>query len=70
MDKKTKKYNESKEEFWGTRGINPICCEDCKFNEENFKKANCAIYGKVIYGDKPDDVYYDGADCQYKVKKK
>lgn len=70
-EKMKQKFEESKAEQWGCRGINPKYCRKCIFShgEPPFadmpEKAYCRIYGKADSSGKPPEVYYDGAKCEY-----
>ena len=74
-EKLKKKFEESKEERFGCRGINPKFCKSCAFahGEPPFadlpEKAYCEIYQRGTTG-KPPDVYYDGAKCDFYMKDK
>lgn len=68
---KEKKSNLQTPENWGCATINPAYCKTCIFShgEPPFadlpEKAYCAIYERGKTSGKPDDVYYDGAECLY-----
>jgi hypothetical protein len=61
-------------EMWNTIQPNPRACETCMFRTSEFRgitldradTANCQIYEEPE--DKPREVYFDGADCEYYEK--
>ena len=61
-------------EIWTTQGPNAVACETCKFRASVFNgmqkdSANighCEIYEYPEI--KPDDVYFDGAECEFYEK--
>lgn len=72
MDPKlAKKFEDSKEERIGCRGINPKYCKTCVFSkgappfEDGPEKAYCLIYSRDEGEAKPPEVYYDGEECEY-----
>jgi hypothetical protein len=58
-------------EMMGRKHPNPKACETCMFRPSEFRgvrldradTANCLIYEEPE--DKPDAVYFDGAECEY-----
>lgn len=77
MDAKLKKkFEESKNEMWGCRGINPAWCKTCIFahGKPPFadlpEKAYCEIYSRENTSGKPPEVYYDGEECEFYMKDK
>lgn len=58
-------------ETFGCRKINPAFCRSCRFSkgkppfEDGPEKAYCMIYSREEGEAKPEDVYYDGARCDY-----
>lgn len=63
-------------ETFGCRKINPAFCRSCRFAkgqppfEDGPEKAHCLIYSREEGEQKPEDVYYDGARCDYYEKDK
>ena len=61
---------------YGCRQINPIYCRTCAFAhgeppfEDNPEKAYCEIYKRGSTRGKPQEVYYDGEECEYYVDEK
>jgi hypothetical protein len=77
MDPKLeKKYEESKAEVIGCRGINPRYCRTCRFSrgeppfEDAPEKAYCMIFSRDEGEAKPPEVYYDGEECEFYEKDK
>ena len=70
------KFEESKAERWGCRGINPVFCRTCIFahGEPPFadspEKAYCRIYERDKGTSKPPEVYYDGERCEFYEQEK
>lgn len=66
-----KKSNLQQSEVFGCRTINPKYCRTCIFahGEPPFadspKKAYCVIYNRDLALKKPDNVYFNGAPCEY-----
>lgn len=61
----------------GGKRVNPnIVCIGCRFAygnppfEDSPFKSNCEIYPIAGGQDKPNDVYFDGAKCPYRLEKK
>lgn len=58
-------------EIFGCKKINPRACKTCRFArgappfEDAPEKAYCMIYSRDEGEAKPDEVYYEGADCEY-----
>lgn len=69
------KILDSWDEVWGCRGINPKWCQTCMFAhgkppfEDLPDKAYCMIYSKDGGEAKPDEVYYDGEECEFYEKR-
>ena len=61
-------------EMMGGKHPNPKACETCMFRPSEFRgvkldradTANCQIYEEP--DDKPDEVYFDGAECEHYEK--
>lgn len=69
-------YTKEPQVFGGKR-VNPsIVCIGCRFayGEPPFAdtpfKSNCEMYPNEIGVIKPNDVYFDGAKCPYRLEKK
>lgn len=79
MDKEkllAKKIADTEGQVFGCRKINPAYCRSCRFAngqppfEDGPEKAYCMIYSRAEGEAKPEDVYYDGARCDYYEKDK
>ena len=61
-------------EIWTTQGPNAVACKTCKFRaavinghqQDNADCGNCEIY--EYPESKPNDVYFDGAECEFYEK--
>lgn len=68
------KFLDSENQVFGCNKINPKYCKTCIFARGNPpfedlpEKANCMVYSNDSGLTKPDDVYYDGAPCEYYEK--
>ncbi len=64
------------EEGWipGCKKINPKYCKTCMFShgeppfEDLPEKAYCEIYSRDEGIQKPDEVYFDGKECEFYEK--
>lgn len=71
-----KKSNLQTPEGFGCRKINPKMCRSCRFShgdppfEDAPEKSYCMIYSRDSGEQKPPDVYYEGAECEYYKKQK
>ena len=70
MDKDlAKKYADSQDEAFGCNTINPKYCKTCIFchGKPPFadlpEKAYCQVFTRESGISKPNDVYYNGAEC-------
>ena len=63
------------DEVWTSQGPNAVACEDCMFRATVWRDGTlldrastdtCEIYEEPE--SKPDDVYFDGAECEYYEK--
>lgn len=63
--------NPHADEVFGCRRINPKWCKTCRFArgeppfEDAPEKGHCMIYSRGEGESKPDDVYFDGAECEF-----
>lgn len=63
-------------ESGGFKSCNPVACRTCRFShgdspfENAPEKSYCMIYSRENGEQKPPDVYYDGAECEYYDKYK
>lgn len=65
-----------KEEILGTKTVDPdkIVCRTCLYKNEgqtkypHYTKSFCGIYTANSGRDKPNDVYFDNADCPFYEK--
>ncbi len=69
-------YTKEPQVFGGKR-VNPnIVCIGCRFayGEPPFEdtpfKSYCEMYPRAGVEQKPNDVYFDGAKCPYRLEKK
>lgn len=68
------KILDSWDEVLGCRDINPKWCQTCMFAhgkppfEDLPDKAHCMIYSENSGEMKPDEVYYDGEECEFYEK--
>lgn len=71
-----KKSNLQTSENFGCKPINPKMCMTCRFAhgkppfEDAPEKSYCMIFSRDDGEQKPPDVYYEGADCEYYEKQK
>lgn len=63
--------NENKEIFGG-RHVHPnIVCKNCVYAhgpapfEDDPEKAYCLVYSRAKTTGKPNEIYFDGEDCEY-----
>ena len=52
------------------RKINPAYCRSCRFSGGCPEEEHCKTYSKASGEAKPENVYYDGARCDYYEKGK
>lgn len=63
-------------EIFGCRPINPKHCKTCLFSqgkppfEDGPEKIYCRIYSRDEGEQKPPEVYYEGAECEYHEPRK
>ncbi len=63
-----------KDVVFGCNAINPKHCKTCAFShgEPPFadlpEKAYCMVYARENGISKPNDVYFDGAECEFYEK--
>lgn len=61
---------------FGCKPINPVYCKSCIFAhgnppfEDMPEKSYCRIYTRNGGKQKPPDVYYEGAECEYYEQQK
>ncbi len=71
MDKKEKAMQEKLNERWGCLPITVEQCRTCVWSkgpapfEDAPEKNYCLVYRKKDIIGKPDDVYHEGAECEY-----
>lgn len=71
-----KKSNLHTNEVFGCLSINPRMCKTCRFAhgdppfEDMPEKSYCMIYSRANGEQKPHEVYYEGAECEYYEKQK
>lgn len=71
-----KKSNLQTSENFGCKPINPKMCKTCRFAhgkppfEDAPEKRYCMIFSRDDGEQKPPDVYYEGAECEYYEKQK
>lgn len=71
-----KKSNLQNNDTFGCKPINPAYCKTCIFAHGNPpfedlpEKSYCRIYTRAKNIQKPPDVYYEGAECEYYEKEK
>lgn len=73
------KNNPARDRIWGsepigiTEAANCKACQDCIYQhpdpehayQDDYKKIVCMIYSAERHIMKPDDVLFEGADCEY-----
>ena len=68
------KSNLQQNEVGGYKPINPKKCKTCRFShgdppfEDAPEKIHCMIFSREEGEQKPPEVYYEGADCEYYEK--
>lgn len=68
------KSNLQQNDVFGCKAINPKKCKTCRFShgdppfEDAPEKMYCMIFSRDEGEQKPPEVYYEGADCDYYKK--